>query len=61
MTARGLESRVKELEARLNAIQVTVNEQAEDEDLWFVSNCITEDMLQQALRHLHAVIEGEAI
>lgn len=45
--------------ARLKAIQDLVNEQAEDEGLWFIAYHITEDYLQQALRKLHATIEGE--
>ncbi len=35
-----------------------VKEQAEDESLWFIPSLITEDILQRALRRLHAVIEG---
>lgn len=47
------------LEDKLAAIQRLVDEQAEDESLWFHPQHITEDILQQALRRLHAVIEGE--
>ena len=36
-----------------------VAEQAEDESLWFFPEYITEDILQRALRRLHAVIEGD--
>ncbi len=35
-----------------------VNEQAEDESLWFIPEYVTEEYLQKALRKLHAVIEG---
>ena len=36
-----------------------VDEQAEDEGLWFDPVYVTEDYLQKALRRLHAAIEGE--
>ena len=36
-----------------------VQEQAEDEGLWFCSESISEAYLQQELRRLHAVIEGD--
>lgn len=39
-----------------NPIDV-VNEQGEDEGLWFVCEYITEDYLQRALRRLHAAVE----
>lgn len=42
------------------AIKAVVDEQAEDEGLWFVPQTITEDYLQRALRKLHAVIEGKS-
>lgn len=35
-----------------------VNEQAEDEGLWFIAETITEAMLQDALRRLTAAVEG---
>lgn len=35
-----------------------VNEQASDERLWFEPEYLTEDILQKALRRLHAAIEG---
>jgi len=34
-----------------------VNEQAEDESLWFNAIYASEDILQRALRRLHAAIE----
>lgn len=37
-----------------------IREQAEDGGLWFVAETITEDILQRALRRLHAVIEGDS-
>lgn len=40
-----------------NAVRELVNQQAEDDGLWFISRTITEAYLQQALRKLHAVIE----
>lgn len=37
-----------------------VHRQAEDEGLWFVPQYITEDVLQKALRELHAAVEQDA-
>lgn len=37
-----------------------VNEQAEDEGLWFQAEYITEQHLQNALRKLHAIIEDDS-
>jgi len=37
-----------------------VDEQAEDEGLWFVAQTAPEAYLQQELRRLHAAIENEA-
>lgn len=51
--------RIAELEAKLTQIQDIVNEQAEDEGLWFIHQYATEDYLQQALRRLHGVFEDE--
>ena len=39
--------------------QQVVSEQAEDEGLWFVAATASEAYLQQALRRLHAAVEGE--
>jgi len=44
---------------RSTALQL-VNEQAEDEGLWFIARTAPEAYLQQELRRLHAVIEAEA-
>jgi hypothetical protein len=46
--------------AALPAVAV-VNEQANDDSLWFRAQTITEDMLQRALRRLHAAVEGENV
>ena len=43
----------------LIAIQKLVDEQAEDEGLWFHAETAPEAYLQQELRRLHRVIEGE--
>lgn len=40
-------------------LQSIVDYQAELESLWTDTASITEHMLQAALRHLHAVIEGD--
>ena len=51
--------RIKQLEDRLNKIQMKVDEQAEDEGLWFNHKYITEGYLQRSLRELHKVVEGK--
>ena len=45
------------MENRLRKIRALVNEQAEDEGLWFVAATAPEAYLQQELRRLHAAIE----
>lgn len=45
----------------LRSIQRVVDEQAEDEGLWFFSTRISEAYLQQELRKLHAMIENEFV
>lgn len=45
----------------LQEMRKIVDEQACDEGLWFVPVTITEDILQRALRRLHAAVEGEAL
>lgn len=44
--------------ARLASIQALVDEQAEDDALWFDTAAITEAYFQQELRRLHAAIEA---
>ena len=44
---------------RYRAAYALVRSQAADEGLWFITDDITIAYLQQELRHLHAVIEGE--
>ena len=44
--------------AKLETMKQTVDEQAEDEGLWFVAARASEAYLQQELRQLHAVIEA---
>jgi len=56
---RLLSKKVKQLEDRIDKIQAKVDEQANDEGLWFNHKYITEDYLQCALRELHAVVEGK--
>lgn len=38
-----------------------VDHQANMHGLWFIDGTITEKLLQYALRHLHAVIEGDEL
>jgi len=52
------ESDLLDARGRINAAMAIVNNQAEREDLWFKPEYITEDLLQQELRRLHAAIEG---
>lgn len=40
--------------------KAVVNEQAEDGGLWCIPESIVEDMLQKALRRLHAAVEGKS-
>ncbi len=42
----------------LAALKAIVNEQAEDEALWFIHVTAPEAYLQQGLRRLHAAIEA---
>ena len=41
------------------AIKAVVGEQADDDGLWFHAETAAEAYVQQALRRLHAVIEGK--
>lgn len=45
---------------RLKEVEALVAKQAEDAGLWFNAQYITEAGLQEALRQLHAVIEGKS-
>ena len=45
--------------AQPNPAQRVVDEQAEDEGLWFRAQTAAEAYLQQELRRLHAAVEGE--
>jgi len=42
----------------LARIRAVVNAQAEDDDLWFIAETVSEAYLQRELRHLHAVVES---
>lgn len=44
---------------RLARARAIVDEQAEDEGLWFRAQTAAEAYLQQELRRLHAAVEGE--
>jgi hypothetical protein len=46
------------LSQKLKSIQDLVDKQAEDPGIWFDASHISEAYLQQELRRLHAVIEG---
>lgn len=45
----------------LKSAQALVNQQANDEELWFKAEYASEDYLQTALRKLHAVIEDNDV
>lgn len=45
----------------MSELMSIVNEQAEDECLWFVAQTAPEAYLQQELRRLHAAIEAVEI
>jgi|GEM_PF-2042633 len=57
---KDLEDRLKAAEADLIKIKALVNEQAEDEGLWFRAETAPEAYLQNHLRVLHGVIEGKS-
>lgn len=42
----------------MTAIEI-VNEQAEDDGIWFIAETITEAYLQNELRRLHAAVEKD--
>ena len=42
----------------ISELKELVNNQAEDEGLWFIAKTATESYLQQALRDLHYAIES---
>jgi len=51
----------EKLEWGLESIQEEVNIQAEDEGLWCIAQCASEDYIQRGLRKLHYVIEKQAL
>jgi hypothetical protein len=50
---------MKSLDTPTTPIQI-VNEQAEDEGLWFMPQYASEAYLQAALRRLHEAVEGKS-
>jgi hypothetical protein len=49
------------MDDRAESVRAIVDEQAEDEGLWFVAETAAEAYLQQELRRLHAAIEATLI
>ena len=47
------------MDDRLARIMQIVDEQANDEALWFTTSTAPEEYVQKALRRLHAAIEAE--
>ena len=43
----------------IEEIKTLVNQQAEDDELWFIAETAPEAYLQYQLRKLHIVIEGD--
>ena len=60
-----LQAENEQLEEAIGLVQKVVDEQAEDDGLWYVATYASESYLQQALRKLHAAIEmsmkGESV
>ena len=57
--ARALDAAgVRALVKKRDAINAVVDEQANDETIWFCAEYATEAFLQEKLRRLHEVIEG---
>lgn len=54
-----LERENTKLRAALKGMRNVVNEQAEDDSLWFRATSAPESYLQDALRRLHEVVEGK--
>lgn len=47
------------LRTRLARLRALVDEQAEDDGLWFIARTAPEAYLQQELRRLHAAVEAQ--
>lgn len=60
MTADQVHAESQGAAERLAAIRKIVDEQAEDDGLWFIAKTAPEAYLQQELRRLHTVIEDES-
>jgi len=56
-TIEALRRQLAEANALISQAKQLINEQAEDDGLWFVAEAITETQLQRALRKLSAIIE----
>ncbi len=55
-----LKAHIAQLEAELDDIKGTVEEQAKDVALWYEAETASEQYVQDALRFLHGVIERDA-
>ena len=56
-----LKERNFELQKQMLKLQEIVEHQANMKTLWLANPTITESILMKALRHLHAVIEGDEV
>lgn len=52
-------AQIADLERQFAEARAEVERQAADPGLWFISGTAPEVYLQQALRRLHAIIEGD--
>lgn len=53
------DDQIESLESDIAVLRDVVNEQADDEGLWFIAQTASEAYVQAALRRLHEVIEGK--
>ena len=58
---RVLGEELAQKEAYIEVLKKVANEQAENAGLWFRARTAPEEYLQNALRRLHALIEGDAL
>lgn len=56
-----MKTRAEKAESNLAVAVDVVNEQAEDDGLWFIAEYVSEQYLQDALRRLHRAVEGQAL
>lgn len=60
-TVETLRAKASNAERRLNRLKLKVNNQANDDGLWFQAATAPESYLQGKLKELHAMIETERL